>query len=126
MFSLAGKTALVTGATGGIGAEIAKTLHSQGAHVVLSGTREGILADLAAQLGERTSIAAANLSDAESVDGLIARAEVATGQLDILVANAGITKDGLLMRMKDEDWDTVLKVNLESYFRLTRAAMRGR
>ena len=125
MFSLAGKTALVTGATGGIGAEIAKTLHSQGAHVVLSGTREGILADLAAQLGERTSIAAANLSDAESVDGLIARAEVATGQLDILVANAGITKDGLLMRMKDEDWDTVLKVNLESYFRLTRAAMRG-
>ena len=125
MFSLAGKTALVTGATGGIGAAIAKTLHSQGAHVVLSGTREGILADLAAQLGERTSIAAANLSDAESVDGLIARAEVATGQLDILVANAGITKDGLLMRMKDEDWDTVLKVNLESYFRLTRAAMRG-
>ena len=125
MFSLAGKTSLVTGATGGIGAEIAKTLHSQGAHVVLSGTREGVLADLAAQLGERTSIAAANLSDAESVDGLIARAEVATGQLDILVANAGITKDGLLMRMKDEDWDTVLKVNLESYFRLTRAAMRG-
>ena len=125
MFSLAGKTALVTGATGGIGAEIAKTLHSQGAHVVLSGTREGILADLAAQLGERTSIAAANLSDAESVDGLIARAEVATGQLDILVANAGITKDGLLMRMKDEDWDTVIKVNLEAYFRLSRAAMRG-
>ena len=125
MFNLSGKTALVTGATGGIGAEIAKTLHSQGAHVVLSGTREGILADLAAQLGERTSIAAADLSDAESVDGLIARAEVATGQLDILVANAGITKDGLLMRMKDEDWDKVLRVNLESYFRLTRAAMRG-
>ncbi|MEI6439113.1 MAG: 3-oxoacyl-[acyl-carrier-protein] reductase [Alphaproteobacteria bacterium] len=125
MFNLSGKTALVTGATGGIGAEIAKTLHSQGAHVVLSGTREGILADLAAQLGERTSIAAADLSDAESVDSLIARAEVATGQLDILVANAGITKDGLLMRMKDEDWDKVLRVNLESYFRLTRAAMRG-
>ena len=125
MFNLSGKTALVTGATGGIGAEIAKTLHSQGAHVVLSGTREGILADLAAQLGERTSIAAADLSDAESVDSLIARAEVAPGQLDILVANAGITKDGLLMRMKDEDWDKVLRVNLESYFRLTRAAMRG-
>jgi len=125
MFNLSGKTALVTGATGGIGAEIAKTLHSQGAHVVLSGTREGILADLAAQFGERTSIAAADLSDAESVDSLIARAEVATGQLDILVANAGITKDGLLMRMKDEDWDKVLRVNLESYFRLTRAAMRG-
>lgn len=125
MFNLSGKTALVTGATGGIGAEIAKTLHAQGAHVVLSGTREAVLADLAAQLGERTSVAAANLSDAESVDGLIGRAEQATGQLDILVANAGITKDGLLMRMKDEDWDQVLRVNLESYFRLSRAAMRG-
>lgn len=125
MFNLSGKTALVTGATGGIGAEIARTLHAQGAHVVLSGTREGVLADLAAQLGERTSIAAANLADAESVDGLVARAEQATGQLDILVANAGITKDGLLMRMKDEDWEQVLKINLESYFRLSRAAMRG-
>lgn len=125
MFNLSGKTALVTGATGGIGAEIAKTLHAQGAHVVLSGTREAVLADLAAHLGERTSVAAANLSDAESVDGLIGRAEQATGQLDILVANAGITKDGLLMRMKDEDWDQVLRVNLESYFRLSRAAMRG-
>lgn len=125
MFDLTGKTALVTGATGGIGAEIARTLHAQGAHVVLSGTREGVLADLAAQLGERTSIAAANLADAESVDGLVARAEAATGQLDILVANAGITKDGLLMRMKDEDWEQVIKINLESYFRLSRAAMRG-
>lgn len=125
MFNLSGKTALVTGATGGIGAEIARTLHAQGAHVVLSGTREAVLADLAGQLGERTSVAAANLSDAESVDGLVARAEAATGQLDILVANAGITKDGLLMRMKDEDWEQVLRVNLESYFRLSRAAMRG-
>jgi 3-oxoacyl-[acyl-carrier protein] reductase len=125
MFNLSGKTALVTGATGGIGAEIARTLHAQGAHVVLSGTREAVLADLAGQLGERTSGAAANLSDAESVDGLVARAEAATGQLDILVANAGITKDGLLMRMKDEDWEQVLRVNLESYFRLSRAAMRG-
>jgi 3-oxoacyl-[acyl-carrier protein] reductase len=125
MFNLSGKTALVTGATGGIGAEIARTLHAQGAHVVLSGTREAVLADLASQLGERTSIAAANLADSESVDGLVARAEEATGQLDILVANAGITKDGLLMRMKDEDWEQVLKVNLESYFRLSRSAMRG-
>jgi 3-oxoacyl-[acyl-carrier protein] reductase len=125
MFDLSGKTALVTGATGGIGAAIARTLHAQGAHVVLSGTREGVLADLASELGARTSIAAANLSDAESVDGLVGRAEAATGQLDILVANAGITKDGLLMRMKDEDWEQVLKVNLESYFRLSRAAMRG-
>lgn len=125
MFELTGKTALVTGATGGIGAEIAKTLHAQGAHVVLSGTREGVLEDLAKQLGDRVSVAAANLADAESVDGLVGRAEAATGQLDILVANAGITKDGLLMRMKDEDWAQVLKINLESYFRLSRAAMRG-
>ncbi|MES2896638.1 MAG: 3-oxoacyl-[acyl-carrier-protein] reductase [Pseudomonadota bacterium] len=126
MFDLTGKTALVTGATGGIGGAIAKALHASGAHVVLSGTREAVLADLAKELGERTSIAAANLADAESVDGLVARAEEAAGNgLDILVANAGITKDGLLMRMKDEDWESVLKINLESYFRLSRAAMRG-
>ena len=126
MFDLTGKTALVTGATGGIGAHIARALHAQGAHVVLSGTREPVLAELAKDLGDRTSIAPANLSDAESVDGLIAKAEEAAGSpLDILVANAGITKDGLLMRMKDEDWESVLKVNLESYFRLSRAAMRG-
>ena len=126
MFDLTGKTALVTGATGGIGAHIARALHAQGAHVVLSGTREPVLAELAKELGDRTSIAPANLADAESVDGLIAKAEDAAGNpLDILVANAGITKDGLLMRMKDEDWESVLKVNLESYFRLSRAAMRG-
>jgi 3-oxoacyl-[acyl-carrier protein] reductase len=125
MFDLSGKTALVTGATGGIGAEIARALHAQGAHVALSGTREAVLADLAAELGERASVVAANLSDAEVVDGLIARAEAATGQVDILVANAGVTKDGLLLRMKDEDWELVLKINLESYFRLSRAALRG-
>lgn len=126
MFDLTGKTALVTGATGGIGAEIAKALHAQGAHVVLSGTREAVLQDLAATLGERASIAPANLSDAAAVDGLIERAEAAAGApIDILVANAGITKDGLLLRMKDEDWETVLKVNLESYFRLSRAVLKG-
>lgn len=126
MFDLTGKTALVTGATGGIGGAIAHALHAQGAHVVLSGTREAVLAELAKELGDRTSIAPANLADAESVDGLIAKAEAAAGApLDILVANAGITKDGLLMRMKDEDWESVLKVNLESFFRLSRAAMRG-
>lgn len=126
MFDLTGKTALVTGATGGIGAEIAKALHAQGAHVVLSGTREAVLNELAGALGERVSVAAANLSDSAVVDGLIEAAEAAAGApLDILVANAGITKDGLLLRMKDEDWETVLKVNLESYFRLSRAAMRG-
>ncbi len=126
MFDLTGKTALVTGATGGIGAEIARTLHAQGAHVVLSGTREAVLGELAASLDGRVSVAAANLGDAAAVDGLVEAAEAAAGSpLDILVANAGITKDGLLMRMKDEDWETVLKVNLESYFRLSRAAMRG-
>ncbi len=126
MFDLTGKTALVTGATGGIGAEIAKALHAQGAHVVLSGTREAVLQDLAQTLGERASAAPANLSDAAAVDGLIEAAEAAAGApIDILVANAGITKDGLLLRMKDEDWESVLKVNLESYFRLSRAAVKG-
>ena len=126
MFDLSGKTALVTGATGGIGAAIARSLHAQGAHVVLSGTREAVLAALAAELGERASCAPANLADAAAVDGLVEAAEAAAGApLDILVANAGITKDGLLLRMKDEDWDTVLKVNLESYFRLSRAAVKG-
>lgn len=126
MFDLTGKTALVTGATGGIGAEIARAFHAQGAHVVLSGTRESVLQDLASQLGERTSAVAANLSDAAAVDGLIEAAEAAAGApIDILVANAGITRDGLLLRMKDEDWEAVLKVNLESYFRLSRAAVKG-
>ena len=126
MFDLRGKTALVTGATGGIGGEIAKALHAAGATVVLSGTREAVLQDLAQQLGGRTFAVPANLSDPESVDSLLSRAEEAAGAgVDILVANAGITRDGLLMRMKDEDWDAVLKVNLESYFRLSRSAMRG-
>ena len=126
MFDLTGKTALVTGATGGIGAAIARALHAQGAHVVLSGTREAVLQERAAELGARTSAVPANLSDPAAVDGLIEAAEAAAGApVDILVANAGITKDGLLLRMKDDDWAEVLKVNLESYFRLSRAAMRG-
>ena len=126
MFDLTGKTALVTGATGGIGAEIAKALHAQGAFVVLSGTREAVLQERAAELGSRTVTVAANLADPAAVDGLIEAAEAAAGApIDILLANAGITRDGLLMRMKDEDWDQVLKVNLESYFRLARASMRG-
>src|SRR5687767_4673771 len=100
MFDLTGKTALVTGATGGIGAEIARTLHAQGAHVVLSGTREAVLQELAAELKEWVSVAAANLSDSAAVDGLIEAAEAAAGApLVIVVANAGITRDGLLMRM---------------------------
>jgi 3-oxoacyl-[acyl-carrier protein] reductase len=125
MFDLTGKTALVTGATGGLGGAIARGFHAQGAHVVLSGTREAALAELAAELGERVSVAAANLADPASVDGLVGRAEAEAGQIDILVSNAGLTRDGLLLRMKDEDWDTVLKVNLEAYFRLSRAALKG-
>lgn len=126
MFELTGKTALVTGATGGLGAEIARALHKQGAKVVLSGTREAVLNDLAKELGDNAYVAAANLSDAASVDGLVAKAEdVAGAGLDILIANAGITRDGLILRMKDEDWETVIKVNLEAYFRLARAATKG-
>lgn len=126
MFDLTGKTALVTGATGGIGGAIARALHAQGAHVILSGTREAALESLSTELGERTSAVTANLSDSASVDGLIAAAEAASGKdLDILIANAGITRDGLMLRMKDEDWEQVIKVNLESYFRLSRAALRG-
>jgi 3-oxoacyl-[acyl-carrier protein] reductase len=126
MFDLSGKTALVTGASGGIGRAIAVQLHGQGAHVVLSGTRLEALDELAGELGERVSTAPANLGDAAAVDGLIEAAEAAAGApVDILVSNAGLTRDGLLMRMKDEDWETVIRVNLEAYFRLSRAALRG-
>jgi 3-oxoacyl-[acyl-carrier protein] reductase len=126
MFDLSGKTALVTGASGGIGGAIARALCAAGARVVLSGTREGVLATLAAELGDRTSQVTCDLSDSLAVDGLVERAEAAAGApLDILVANAGVTRDGLLLRMKDEDWDAVLTVNLESYFRLSRSALRG-
>jgi len=125
MFDLTGKNALVTGATGGIGKAIATALHAQGATVALSGTRENVLQELAAELGERTHVLPCNLSDAEAVDALPKQAAEAMGSLDILVANAGITKDQLLMRMKDEDWDQVLRINLDSYFRLSRAALRG-
>ena len=125
MFDLSGKTALVTGASGGIGGAIARGLHAQGAHVVLSGTREEALKALQADLGERTSVVTANLSSSEEVDGLVAKAEAEAGELHILVANAGVTKDGLLLRMKDDDFQSVLKINLESYFRLSRAALKG-
>jgi 3-oxoacyl-[acyl-carrier protein] reductase len=126
MFELSGKTALVTGATGGLGANIARALHAQGAKVVLSGTREAVLMDLAQTLGEGAFIAPCNLSEAAEVDGLISKAEdAASSPIDILVANAGVTKDGLIIRMKDEDWETVIKVNLEAYFRLSRAAVKG-
>jgi 3-oxoacyl-[acyl-carrier protein] reductase len=126
MFDLSGKMALVTGASGGIGGAIARALHAQGAHVVLSGTREEVLSALRAELGERASVAVCDLADAASVDGLVASAEVAAGmELEILVSNAGVTKDGLILRMKDEDWQQVQRVNLESYFRLARSGLRG-
>ncbi len=125
MFDLNGKTALVTGATGGIGAAIARTLHKAGATVAISGTRAGVLEDLKAELGERVHVLICNLSDAADVEKLVPAAEAAMGSLDILVNNAGITKDGLAMRMKDEDWNAVIDVNLTASFRLCRAAMRG-
>ena len=112
MFNLSGKTALVTGATGGIGGSIARALHAQGATVALSGTRKEVLEQLAAELGERAFVVPADLSSAESVEALVPAAEAAMGSVDILVNNAGLTRDGLFMRMKDEDWDLVLRVNL--------------
>ena len=125
MFDLTGKTALVTGATGGIGEAIARVLHAQGATVTLSGTREEKLNALASDLGERVHVAAANLSSREQVDGLVPAAEAAMGSLDILVNNAGITRDNIFMRMKDEEWDQVLEVDLTAAFRLTRSAIKG-
>lgn len=126
MFDLSGKTALVTGASGGIGGAIAKALAAQGAKVALSGTRVEALEKVKAEIGGDHVIAPCNLSDPAAVDALIGQAEQALGgRLDILVANAGITKDGLLLRMKDDDFQNVLKINLESYFRLSRAALRN-
>lgn len=125
MFDLTGKFALVTGATGGIGGAIASALHAQGATVGLSGTREAVLQELAAKLGSRAHVLACNLGDAEAVNGLIGQAEAAMGQVDILINNAGITRDGLAMRMKDADWQTVLDVNLSAAFRLARASLKG-
>ncbi|MFC3676960.1 3-oxoacyl-[acyl-carrier-protein] reductase [Ferrovibrio xuzhouensis] len=125
MFDLTGKFALVTGATGGIGNAIAEALHAQGATVALSGTREAVLQELAGKLGSRVHVVPCNLADAEAVNGLIGKAEAAMGQVDILVNNAGITRDGLAMRMKDEDWQTVLDVDLTAAFRLARASLKG-
>src|SRR5215210_8846723 len=125
MFDLTGRKALVTGATGGIGGAIARALHAQGATVALSGTRRAALDDLAAALAERVHIVEANLADKESVEALVPAAESAMEGLDILVNNAGVTRDNLFLRMKDEEWDTVLSVNLTAAFRLSRAAVKG-
>jgi 3-oxoacyl-[acyl-carrier protein] reductase len=125
MFDLTGRVALVTGASGGIGSAIARALHAQGAAVVLSGTRVEALEALAAALGERAHVCAADLSAAGAADGLVAAAEAAAGPLGILVNNAGLTRDMLALRMKDEDWARVLDVDLAAPFRLARAALRG-
>ena len=125
MFDLSGKAALVTGASGGIGGAIARALHAQGAVVTLSGTRADALEQLKGTLGERTHVIAARMDDAADIERLAKEAEAAMGKIDILVNNAGITRDNISMRMKDEEWEKVLEVNLTGTFRLTRAAMRG-
>jgi 3-oxoacyl-[acyl-carrier protein] reductase len=124
MFDLTGKTALVTGASGGIGGDIARTLHARGATVTLSGTRAEALEALKAELGDRAHIAVCNLSDMAQVDDLPKVAEGLMGGIDILVSNAGITRDNLFMRMKDDEWDQVIRVNLTATFHLSRAVLR--
>jgi 3-oxoacyl-[acyl-carrier protein] reductase len=125
MFDLSGKGVLITGASGGIGGAIARALHGAGAKVALSGTRRDALDALAADLGANASVVPCNLSDADAVAALAADAEAAVGQLDIVVNNAGLTRDGLAMRMKDEDWSRVIDVNLTAAFRISRGALRG-
>ncbi|AWK87152.1 3-oxoacyl-[acyl-carrier-protein] reductase [Azospirillum thermophilum] len=125
MFDLTGKCALVTGASGGIGASIARALYAQGATVALSGTRVSALEELAASLGERAKVVAGNLADAAATEQLAKDAEAALGRVDILVNNAGLTRDQLALRMKDEDWQQVIDVNLTAAFRLSRAVLRG-
>ena len=125
MFDLTGKTALVTGASGGIGKDIAKGLHAAGATVGLSGTRQDALGAFAKELGGRAHIFPCNLAQRAETDLLVPAAEAAMGGVDILINNAGVTRDMLFMRLKDEDWDTVLEINLTAAFRLSRAALRG-
>jgi 3-oxoacyl-[acyl-carrier protein] reductase len=125
MFDLTGKVALVTGASGGIGGAIAKSLHAQGATLVLSGTRAEVLETLKNEIGRRAHVATCNLSDSASVEALPKTAEQLAGPIDILVNNAGLTRDNLFMRMKDEEWDQVIAVDLTAAFRLSRAVLRG-
>ena len=125
MFELDGKTALITGATGPIGGSIARVLHKQGAIVAISGTRRDVLDRLAGEIGDRVHVLPCNLADAAETDALVAQAEAAMGQLDVLVANAGVTRDNLFVQLRDEDWDQVMTVNLTATFRLARAAVRG-
>lgn len=124
MFDLTGKTALVTGATGGIGNAIARALHKQGATVAVSGTRKEVLDQLAAELKERVHVLPCDLSKKDEVEALVPKAEEVMGKLDILVANAGITKDNLFVQLRDEDWESVIDINLTATFRLSRAAIK--
>jgi len=125
MFELTGKNALITGATGAIGGGIARVLHAQGATVAVSGTRREVLDQLAGELGSRVHVLPGNLADAAETNALVTRAEEAMGQLDILVANAGVTRDNLFVQLRDEDWEQVITINLTATFRLARAAVRG-
>jgi 3-oxoacyl-[acyl-carrier protein] reductase len=125
VFDLKGRSALVTGASGGLGGAIAKALYRQGAKVALSGTRREALDALAAELGDGAVVVPADLGDAKSVEALVPAAEAALGAVDILVNNAGVTRDNLFLRMKDEEWDQVLAVNLTAAFRLARACVKG-
>src|SRR6056300_176050 len=125
MFDLTGKNALITGASGGIGGEIAKALHAAGATVAISGTRQGPLDELAAELGDRVHVLTCNLSDMDAVDALPKQAAEAMGSVDILVNNAGVTRDNLFMRMSDDEWTSVLDINLTSTMRLCKGVMRG-
>jgi 3-oxoacyl-[acyl-carrier protein] reductase len=125
MFDLTGKTALVTGATGGIGGAIARAFHRQGATVAISGTRREVLDQLAGELGQRVHVLPCNLADKDEVEALVPKSEELMGRLDILVANAGISRDNLFVQLRDQDWDEVVAVNLTATFRLARAAVKG-
>ena len=125
MFDLTGQTALVTGASGGIGGAVARALHAQGAEIMLAGTRRAVLEALAGELGAGAHVGVADLAEPAAADSLVKAAETAMGRVDILVNNAGFARDGLVLRMKDEDWQAVLDVDLTAAFRLTRAVLRG-
>jgi 3-oxoacyl-[acyl-carrier protein] reductase len=125
MFDLTGKTALVTGASGGIGAAIARGFHQQGATVALSGTRRDVLERLSGELRDRAHVLPCNLANKDEVEALVPKSEEIMGKLDILVANAGVNKDNLLVQLRDEDWNEVVAINLTATFRLARAAVRG-
>ena len=125
MFSLKGKKALITGATGGLGGATAEKMHAAGAEVVITGTREKVLEELAKKLGDKVHVLPCNLSDRDAVNSLFSKAEEMAGDIDILMCNAGITRDGLMVKMSDEQWDDVIAMNLSAVFALNRAAVQS-